>query len=57
VGESKDLDPLVIYTIFPDEGAHSRAPAAILEGQAQGYYAGKVVYMLVLIELLIMIRL
>jgi hypothetical protein len=37
-----NTDPLVIYTVYLNEGAHSRAPSVILEGQARGYYTGKV---------------
>jgi hypothetical protein len=37
-----NTSPLIVYTIYLDEGPHSRAPAAVLGGQARGYFHSKV---------------
>ena len=34
--------PLIVYAVYLDESAHSRTPAAIIEGQVRGYFHGKV---------------
>ena len=40
---------LILYTIHLDEGPHACAPAALLQGQARGYFHGKVLSLIEII--------
>lgn len=38
-----NTSPLVVYMVYLDEGPHSRAPPAVIDGQVRGYFHGKVI--------------